>query len=82
VNRRNLKFINFKHTLRPRLALELNLSQNNVSLAKSCSRNVDDVWEPTQINTSKETLEREKIKRESKRVSTMICFTEVRFQRT
>jgi hypothetical protein len=59
VNRRNLKFINFKHTLGPMLALELNSSQKNVSLAKSCSKNVDDVWEPTQINTSKETLERE-----------------------
>jgi hypothetical protein len=59
VNRRNLKFINFKHTLRLGLALELNSSQKNVSLAKSCSRNEDDVWEPTQINTSKETLERE-----------------------
>jgi hypothetical protein len=47
---------------------------------------VDDVWEQTQVNISKETLEREKrgkqIKRESKRVDTVICFTEVRFQRT
>ena len=59
VNRRNLKFINFKYTIRPGLALELNSSQKNVSLAKSCSKNADDVWEPTQINTSKETLERE-----------------------
>jgi hypothetical protein len=59
VNRRNLKFINFKHTLGSGLALELNSSQKNVSLAKSCSKNADDVWEPTQINTSKETLERE-----------------------
>jgi hypothetical protein len=59
MNRRNLKFVNFKHTLRPGLALELNSSQKNVSLAKSCSKNADDVWEPTQINTSKETLERE-----------------------
>jgi hypothetical protein len=59
VNRRNLEFINFKHTLRPGLALELNSSQKNVSLANSCSRNADDVWEPTQINTSKETLEKE-----------------------
>jgi hypothetical protein len=31
----------------------------NVSLAKSCSRNADDVWKPTLINTSKKTLERE-----------------------
>jgi hypothetical protein len=30
-----------------------------MSLARSCSRIVDDVWEPTQIHTSKETLERE-----------------------
>jgi hypothetical protein len=59
VNRRNLKFINFKHTLRSGLALELNSSQKNVSLAKSFSKNVDDIWEPTQINTSKQTLERE-----------------------
>jgi hypothetical protein len=43
----------------------------------------DNVWEPTQIHTSKETLERGKqIKQESRRVNTMICFTEVRFQRT
>jgi hypothetical protein len=59
VNRRNLKFTDFKHTLRPGSALELISSQKNVSLAKSCSKNADDVWEPTQINTSKETLERE-----------------------
>jgi hypothetical protein len=59
VNRRNLKFYKLKHTLRPGLALELNSSQKNVSLAKSCSKNADDVQEPTQINTSKETLERE-----------------------
>jgi hypothetical protein len=31
-----------------------------VSLARSCSKDADDVWEQTQINTSKETLEREK----------------------
>jgi hypothetical protein len=31
-----------------------------VSLAMSCSINADDVWEQTQINISKETLEREK----------------------
>jgi hypothetical protein len=43
VNRRNLKFINFKHTIRPGLVLELNSSQKNVSLAKSCSKNADDV---------------------------------------
>jgi hypothetical protein len=43
VNRRNLKFINFKYTIRPGLALELNSSQKNVSLAKSCSKNADDV---------------------------------------
>jgi hypothetical protein len=59
VNRRNLKFINFKLTLKPGLALELNSSQKSVSLAKSCSKNTDDVWEPTQINTSKEMLEKE-----------------------
>ena len=29
-----------------------------VSLAMSCSINVDDVWEQTQINFSKETLKR------------------------
>jgi hypothetical protein len=57
-----------------------------VSLAMSCSNNADDIWEQTQINIGKETLERGKgskqIKRESKRVNTVICFTEVRFQRT
>jgi hypothetical protein len=60
VNRQNLRFINFKHTLRSRLALELNSSQKNVSLARSCSKDAGDVWEQTQIDTSKETLEREK----------------------
>jgi hypothetical protein len=70
VNRRNLKFIKFKHTLRPGLALELNSSQKNVSLAKSCSRNADDVWEPTQINTSKGTLERENKSNENQGKST------------
>jgi hypothetical protein len=57
-----------------------------VSLAMSCSKDVDDEWEQTQINTSKETLERGKsakqIKWELKRVDTVICFTEVQFQRT
>jgi hypothetical protein len=46
----------------------------------------DGIWEQTQINTSKETLEGGKrakqIKRESRREDTMICFTEVWFQRT
>jgi hypothetical protein len=60
VNRRNLKFINFKHTLGPGLALELNSSPKECSLAKSCSKDADDIWEQTQINTSKETLERGK----------------------
>jgi hypothetical protein len=32
VNRRNLKFINFKHALRPGLALELNRSSKDSSL--------------------------------------------------
>jgi hypothetical protein len=31
-----------------------------VSLAKSCSIDADDVWEQSQINSSKETLERGK----------------------
>jgi hypothetical protein len=59
VNRRNLKFTNLNTHQRPGLALELNSSQRMFSLAKSCSKNADDVWEPTQINTSKKTLERE-----------------------
>jgi hypothetical protein len=43
---------------------------------------VDDLWDPTQIHTSKEALERGKqIKQESRQVNTMICFTEVRFQK-
>jgi hypothetical protein len=60
VNRRNLKFKNFKHTLSPGLALELNPRCKIVSLATTCSNDVDDVWEQTQINIGKETLEREK----------------------
>jgi hypothetical protein len=52
----------------------------------SCSNNADDVWEQTQINISKETLERGKrekqIKWKSTQVDVVICFTEVLFQRT
>jgi hypothetical protein len=43
-------------------------------------------WKQTQINIGKETLERGKgakqIKKESKRVNTVICFIEVWFQGT
>jgi hypothetical protein len=50
--------------------------RNIVSLAKSCSINVDDVWEQTQINISKEMLERGEreiqIKWESTQVNAMI----------
>ena len=46
-----------KHTLRPGLALELNPRQKIVSLTMSCSNVADDVWEQTQINIGKETLE-------------------------
>jgi hypothetical protein len=56
-----------------------------VSLAKSCSINVDDVWEQTQINISKEMLERgereKQIKWESTQVNAVICFTEVWFKK-
>jgi hypothetical protein len=34
--------------------------RKNVFLAKSCSKDANDVWEQTQISTSKETLERGK----------------------
>jgi hypothetical protein len=40
--------------------LELNSSPKVVSLARICSKSADDVWEQTQINTSKEMLERAK----------------------
>jgi hypothetical protein len=43
-----------------RLALELNLRWKIVSLATSCSNDADNVWEQTQINIGKETLERGK----------------------
>jgi hypothetical protein len=50
--------------------------RNIVSLAKSCSINVDDVWEQTQINISKEMLERGEreiqIKWESTQVNAVI----------
>jgi hypothetical protein len=46
------------HTLRPGLALELNSRQKIVSLAMSCTNDADDVWEQTQIDIGKETLER------------------------
>jgi hypothetical protein len=87
VNRRNLIFINLKHTLKTGVSVRIKFkSEKIVSLARSCSKSADDVWGQAQINTSKEMLERGKrakqIKRESKRVDTVICFTEVRFQRT
>jgi hypothetical protein len=67
-----------KHTLRPGLALEFNPSPKDFfSLATSCSNNVDDVWERTQINISKETLERGKRKKSNEKltqVNIMICF--------
>jgi hypothetical protein len=52
----------------------------------SCLINADDVWEQTQINVSKETFKERKegkqIKWKSTQVNAVICFTEVRFQRT
>jgi hypothetical protein len=60
VSRRNLEFINLNTHLRPRLAIELNSSPKDRFLAKSCSMDADDVWEQTQFNISKETLERGK----------------------
>ena len=72
-----------KHTLRSGVSIRIKFKSKRISLARSCSRIADDVWEPTQIHTSKETLERGKqIKQELRRVNTMIYFTEVRFQRT
>ena len=45
VNRRNLKIINFEHTLHPRLGLEINKHefgvQKIVLIAMSCSINAD-----------------------------------------
>jgi hypothetical protein len=81
VNRRNLKFINFKHTLRSRLALELNPKQKIVSFATSCSNDADDAWEQTQINIGKETLERGKRANKSNGGHGDL-FYQVRFQRT
>jgi hypothetical protein len=49
-----------KHTLRPGWTLELNPRRKIISLATSCSNDVDNVWEQTQINIGKETLERGK----------------------
>jgi hypothetical protein len=60
VNRQNLKFKNLNTHYRPGLALELNPRRKIVSLATSCSNDADDVWEQTQINIGKETLERGK----------------------
>jgi hypothetical protein len=53
-----LEFYKLKHTLGPGLALELNSRRKIVSLSTSCSNDTDDVWEQTQINVGKETLER------------------------
>jgi hypothetical protein len=45
MNRRNLKIINFEHTLHPRLGLEINKCEFGVRkivpLAMSCSINAD-----------------------------------------
>jgi hypothetical protein len=64
VNRRNLKIINFEHTLHPGLGLEIYNSefgvQKIVLLAMSCSINADNFWEQTQNDVSKRTLERER----------------------
>jgi hypothetical protein len=78
------KIYKLKHTLKSGVSVRINIkSKKNISLARSCSKIADDVREPTQIHTSKETLERgDQIKQESRRVNTMNCFTEVRFQRT
>jgi hypothetical protein len=50
--------------------------RNIVSLAKSCSINVDDIWEQTQSNISNEMLERgereKQIKWESTQVNSVI----------
>jgi hypothetical protein len=55
VNRRNLKFINFKHNYKPGLVLEIKSSP------KERGKQIN------QINRADDTV---------------ICFTEVRFQRT
>jgi hypothetical protein len=55
VNRRNLKFINFKHTLRLEVSVRIKF--------KSEERGKQN-------------------KQDSRRVNTMICFTEIWFQRT
>jgi hypothetical protein len=51
----------------------------------SCSIDADNIWEQTQINIGKETLERGKRANKSNgkttQVDIVICFTEVQFQR-
>jgi Leu/Phe-tRNA-protein transferase len=57
-----------------------------VSLATSCSTDVDDVWEQNSNQywqgNFRERKEGKQIKWKSTQVNTVICFTEVRFQRT
>jgi hypothetical protein len=61
VNRRNLKFINFKHVLRQGLALQLNRSAEDCFLCYELLKLMCITFlEQTQINISKETLERGK----------------------
>jgi hypothetical protein len=55
VDRRNLKFANFKHTLQARVSVRIKFESER---------------------------ERKQINQEIKRMSTVICFTEVQFQRT
>jgi hypothetical protein len=70
-----------------RVSVRIKFKSERLFLLLGVAQRADNVWEQTQINTSKEMLERERkegkqIKQESKRLDTVICFTEVRFQRT
>jgi hypothetical protein len=70
------KIYKLKHTLRPGLALELNPRRKIVSLATSCSNDADDVLGANsnqyRQGNFRDRKGSEQIKRESKRVNTMI----------
>jgi hypothetical protein len=54
VNRRKLKFKNFKHALRPGLALGLNRSMKDSSPCLELLNQCGYLWEQTQINIERE----------------------------
>jgi hypothetical protein len=77
VNRRNLKFINFKHVLRPELALELNRSLRDsfpcLELLNQCGKRLGANSNQYEQGNFRERKEGKQIKWRSMQVNTVIC---------